>query len=68
MKNKVLWAVKIGEEDWQEQIITDTTSAVHLHNAKVWAKANGFDRLRVAVMNYADKSDFSRVLNTKVTA
>ena len=61
MKNKVLWAVKKGDEFWQEQIITDTTSSLHLANAKAWALKNGFDRLRVSTMNYADKPDFSRV-------
>lgn len=63
VKNKVLWAVKIGDEDWQEQIITDTTSTPHLKKAKVWALKNGFNRLRVAIMGYADKPDFSRIFN-----
>ena len=63
MKNKILWAVKKGDKDWQEQIITDTTSPEHLTNAKVWAVTNGFTRLRVSTMQYGNKPDFSRIFN-----
>lgn len=63
MKNKVLWAVKKGDEFWQEQIITDTTSPEHLKKAKAWALKNGFERLRVSTMQYGDRPDFSRIIN-----
>lgn len=43
---KVLFAVKIGDEDWQEKLITEQESQIE--PAKAWALANGFDRLRIA--------------------
>ena len=43
---KILFAVKIGDEDWQEQLITDAEDRIPA--ASEWARANGFDRLRVA--------------------
>ena len=46
MKTKVLWATKIGDADWMEQVITEHTERIE--SASAWAKANGFDRLRVA--------------------
>lgn len=46
---KVLFAVKIGEPDWAEQLVTEVED--HIHLAAEWAVANGFDRLRVAVID-----------------
>jgi hypothetical protein len=46
---KVLFAVKIGEEDWEEQLITEVEGLIP--EASEWAKNNGFDRLRVAVID-----------------
>lgn len=45
MNYKALFAVKIGDEDWQEQLITEEESRIPA--ASEWAKANGFDRLRI---------------------
>lgn len=42
----MLWAVKIGEPDYVEQIIT--TAAERITAAREWAIANDFDRFRVA--------------------
>lgn len=43
---KVLFAVRIGNEDWQEELITEDASKIEA--ATAWAKAHGFDRFRVA--------------------
>jgi hypothetical protein len=59
----VLWAVKIGEPDWQEELITATVSQDHLSRAKQWALANGFDRLRTAVFQEGDKPNFAAAVN-----
>lgn len=48
---KVLWATKIGAEDWEETLITEV--AERIPAAKAWALANGFDRLRVAEIDDA---------------
>lgn len=44
--SKMLWAVKIGDEDWQEQIIT--TDEKRIPDARKWAEQNGFNRFRVS--------------------
>jgi len=56
---KILFAVKVGDEDWQEQLITENEAAIE--PASKWALVNGFDRLRVAEIG-DDVPDFSKVL------
>jgi len=63
MKEQVLWAVKIGEEDWQEELVTSTASALHLAKAKAWALNNGFNRLRVSGIDLNEKPNFCKVFN-----
>lgn len=58
--NKILFAVKVGEPDYAEQLITEVESRIPA--ASEWAKSPGFDRLRVAEI--ADgPPDFRKVLN-----
>jgi hypothetical protein len=59
---KILFAVKIGDEDWQEQLITEHEDRIEA--AKAWAIKNGFHKLRVAVIGDGPP-DFTKVLNTK---
>jgi hypothetical protein len=47
----VLFAVKIGEKNYMETIITETKDKDRLEMAKSWALLNGFDRLRVLKIN-----------------
>lgn len=58
--SKMLWAVKVGDEDWQEQIITTNESAIE--KARKWAEQNGFDRFRVSTMPDGPP-DFTKTLN-----
>jgi hypothetical protein len=60
-KETILWAVKVGDEDWQEQIIT--TDENQIEAAKEWASNNGFDRFRVAKIDLGVKPDFVSTLN-----
>ena len=60
---KILWGVKIGEPDYMEELITNNSDQIE--QAKVWAVANGFDRLRVAEINLNEKPDFAKTINTK---
>ncbi len=60
---KILWATKIGDEDWQEQLITENPAAIE--KASTWARANGFDRLRVADVDLSKPPDFSKVIRSK---
>jgi hypothetical protein len=57
---KVLFAVPIFAEDWMEELITDVEDRIPL--AAEWARANGFDRLRVADIDDS-LPDFAGTLN-----
>lgn len=58
---KILFAVRKGEEDWKEQLITEVEARIPA--ASEWAKANGFDRLRIAEID--DKiPDFAGTIST----
>ena len=58
---KMLWAVKTGNEDWEEEIIT--TDEERIPAAKQWATENGFDRFRIADYRDGEKPDFAKTLN-----
>jgi hypothetical protein len=53
---KVLFATCKGDEDWQEQLITEREDRIPA--ASAWATANGFDRLRISVIDMDKKPDF----------
>ena len=55
MTPAALFAVRIGEEDWQEEVITEVPERIEA--ASQWALANGFDRLRVVYLD--GKVDFA---------
>lgn len=57
---KILFAVKIGEPDWKEQLITEVESRIP--EAKKWAEKAGFDRLRVAEIKDGHLPDFKKVV------
>ena len=60
---KILWATRVGAPSWQEQLITEIEERIPA--ASAWAKANGFDRLRVSTFAEGTKPDFTKVLNQK---
>ena len=58
---RILWAVKRGAEDWQEEIIT-TDEVMHFA-AREWAEKNGFDRFRVSeVPDEPEAPDFVKAM------
>ena len=57
-----LWAIRRGEEAWQEELITSTTDPGRLLAAREWAKTNGFDRFRISRFTGA-APDFSCTVN-----
>lgn len=58
---KVLFAVRKGDADWQEQLITEQPDKIQA--ASEWAKKNGFDRLRIADIDLSTKPDFTKTIN-----
>ena len=64
MKEIVLWATKVGNENWKEEIITTckTSEIEKLNKAMAWAVSNGFDRLRTNISDLSQIPDFSKTL------
>jgi len=62
MKEIALWATKIGEPSWKEDLITSTTDPAKLAAARKWAESNGFDRLRETVLD-GSAPDFAATVN-----
>jgi hypothetical protein len=56
----VLWARKIGAEDWQEEIIS--TNPTVFEAARKWAVENGFDRFRISELDLNEMPDFSKTV------
>lgn len=56
---KILWATKKGNEDWQEELITEDETRIEA--AKKWAEANGFDRFRISEYK-GEKPDFTKTI------
>lgn len=69
MKEYTLYAVKIGAANWAEDLITVMTPAElesKLPRAAAWARANGFDRLRLAVVDLSAPPVFgANLLNAR---
>lgn len=59
---KVLFATRVNQPDWEEQLITEYEERIPA--AIEWAKNNGFDRIRIAVLDMSIKPDFSKTLTT----
>lgn len=55
-KETILYATRVGQPDWCEEIIT--TNESRIEQASAWALENGFDRLRVAVIDMGGHPDF----------
>jgi hypothetical protein len=56
---RILFAVRKENEDWQEELITEDEAKIDA--ASVWARENGFDRLRVAEIEDG-KPDFGKTV------
>lgn len=54
---RILFAVRVGLQDWQEELITEDSARIE--EASRWALANGFDRLRVAEVDLSSPVDFA---------
>ncbi len=63
MKEKILWATRIGDADWKEELITNNETVFDA--AKKWAVENGFDRFRISELDLNEMPDFSKVLSNK---
>lgn len=66
-KETLLYGCKIGQPDYMEEVLYAQKGYVNkeelLTKGEIWAKNNGYDRLRVHVVNLAEKPDFTKTLN-----
>jgi hypothetical protein len=60
MQEKILYGTKISQPDYMEQIIS--TKPEQFEASRAWAKANGYDRLRVHTIDLSDKPDFKKTI------
>lgn len=63
---KILFAVKIGAEAWEEELITEVEPRIDA--ARAWARAHGYDRFRVATIDLDLPPNFAATLNNKKKA
>lgn len=59
-ETKVLYATKIGQPDYMEDFITDNQA--HIERAKQWCLNNGYDRIRIAIIDLSTKPDFTKTI------
>lgn len=58
MTERRLYAVKKGDPDWAEVIITEVEQRIP--DAMEWARQNGFDRFRVATFTMGEPVIFGQ--------
>jgi len=65
-KETVVWATKVGEESWQEEVVYGGGKLLtegQLSDCKEWCKANGFDRIRVKTLDLSVAPNFAQSVN-----
>lgn len=55
-KHKILWGVRKGNEEWEEEILS--TNETVFERVKELATKDGFGRFRISNFNMADKPNF----------
>ena len=67
MTETILYGCKIGEPKYMEEILYHCKGYVNkeklMAKGREWAKANGYDRLRITEINLMDKPDFTKTIN-----
>ena len=66
-KETLLYGCKIGQPDYMEEILYQCRGYVNkdelLTNGKAWAAKNGYDRLRISVLDLGTPPDFISTIN-----
>lgn len=67
MKETLLYGCKINAPKYMEQIIYQckgiTNKKELMKKGKQWAKVNGYDRLRISVIDLTQKPNFTKTIN-----
>jgi len=67
MKETLLYGCKIGQPNYMEEILYECKGYVN-HNevmskGKEWAEKNGYDRLRISVIDLSIPPNFTKAIN-----
>jgi len=66
-KETLLYACKIGQPDYMEEILYQCKGYVNeaeiMETGKAWAAKNGYDRLRISVIDLSTPPDFTKAIN-----
>lgn len=69
MNETLLYGCKIGEPSYMEDILFQCKGYVNkdelMTKGKEWAEKNGYDRLRISVIDLSIKPDFIGTIKTK---
>lgn len=68
MKETLLYGCKIGEPNYMEEILYQCKGYVNndevMTKGKEWAGKNGYDRLRISVIDLSTPPDFIKAINS----
>ncbi len=68
-KETLLYGCKIGEPNYMEEILYQckgyTNKDELMNKGKQWAENNGYDRLRISVINLSIPPNFTRTVNVR---
>ena len=67
MKETLLYGCKIGQPNYMEEILYQCKGYVNhdevMNKGKEWAKVNGYDRLRISVVDLSIPPNFKATVN-----
>lgn len=82
MSEQILWGTRIGDDDWQEELLLTGFNNLNVRNGVLidivygvasseinanltgFFEKEGFNRLRVSVLDLTEKPDFAKTLKT----
>lgn len=66
MKETLLYGCKIGQPNYMEEVLYECKGYVNqsevMAKGKLWADANGYDRLRIAVIDLSITPNFIKAI------
>lgn len=66
MKETLLYGCKIGQPNYMEEILYQCKGYVNhdevMNHGKTWAAANGYDRLRISVIDLSTPPNFIKAI------
>lgn len=67
MKETLLYGCKINAPKYMEEILYQCKGYSNekelMKKGKEWAKVNGYDRLRISVIDFTQKPNFTKTIN-----